>query len=73
MKPGQVLVIGLLTLMLGSQSGAAEPLVSLWFYPSAAIVTSNSVMAILLLWRHRSNISNLVNGRENKLGSKKTG
>ena len=49
------------------------PLVSLWFYPSAAIIASNSVMAVLLLWRHRSNISNLVNGRENKLGSKKAG
>jgi glycerol-3-phosphate acyltransferase PlsY len=29
------------------------------------------VVCLLLIWRHRSNIRNLVNGTESRIGSKK--
>lgn len=31
-----------------------------------------SVMSIILIWRHRSNIRNLINGQEPRIGKKKT-
>lgn len=37
---------------------------SWWF------ITSTSLMAILLFWRHTSNIKNLLSGKENKIGTK---
>ena len=30
------------------------------------------IVCLLLIWRHRSNISNLMNGTESRIGSKKT-
>jgi glycerol-3-phosphate acyltransferase PlsY len=30
------------------------------------------VMCVLLIWRHRENITKLINGTESKLGSKKS-
>jgi len=38
---------------------------------STAIVISCSVMTIILFWRHRSNISNLISGSEGHIGSDK--
>lgn len=51
--------------------GAAvlAPLYTFWLYPALPLVIGNSIMAALLLWRHRSNISNLLAGKEDKLGS----
>lgn len=37
----------------------------------AAEVTAVAAMALLLLWRHRSNIANLVAGREDKIGRRR--
>jgi acyl phosphate:glycerol-3-phosphate acyltransferase len=34
-------------------------------------VVAVAVMSVLLIWRHRANISKLLNGTESKLGSKK--
>ena len=36
----------------------------------APIVVSVAVMSVLLIWRHRANITKLLNGTESKLGSK---
>jgi glycerol-3-phosphate acyltransferase PlsY len=32
-----------------------------------------AVVCALLIWRHRSNIHNLINGKESRIGSKKKG
>jgi glycerol-3-phosphate acyltransferase PlsY len=37
----------------------------------AAYVTSTAVMSLVLLWRHRSNIRNLLRGAEPRIGQKK--
>ena len=43
-----------------------------WFITgSEALVVAGVVMTLLVFWRHRSNIRNLVNGTEGKIGSKK--
>jgi len=39
---------------------------------SGAEVLCLSVMAVLLVWRHRENINRLLAGTESKLGSKKS-
>jgi glycerol-3-phosphate acyltransferase PlsY len=31
------------------------------------------VVCLLLIWRHRSNIQNLMNGKESRIGSKEKG
>jgi len=38
---------------------------------SVALVIAGGVMTLLVFWRHRSNIRNLINGTEGKIGSKK--
>lgn len=44
-----------------------------WFFThSPPLSASVLLMAILIYWRHRSNIRNLLNGSENKIGSKKS-
>ncbi len=43
-----------------------------WFITgSEALVVAGGVMTLLVFWRHRSNIRNLVNGTEGKIGSNK--
>jgi glycerol-3-phosphate acyltransferase PlsY len=43
------------------------------WYADARIATALFVMALLLAWRHRENISRLLQGKESKLGAKKAG
>ena len=44
----------------------------IWYFTGSQIITATSiVMTILLYWRHRSNIKNLLAGKEGKIGSKK--
>jgi len=43
------------------------PLWFLWLLPEPAIIAAMSILTVLLFWRHRSNISNLVNGKEGKI------
>jgi glycerol-3-phosphate acyltransferase PlsY len=39
---------------------------------STVLISTTAIMALLLYWRHRSNIANLLSGRENKIGAKKS-
>jgi glycerol-3-phosphate acyltransferase PlsY len=39
-----------------------------WFTRDLALIFATGVMALLLLWRHRSNIQNLFAGTETKIG-----
>jgi glycerol-3-phosphate acyltransferase PlsY len=38
-----------------------------WLWPEAALVGAMCIMVALLFWRHRSNIANLLSGREGKI------
>lgn len=43
-----------------------------WFITQSQVITLCVVfMAVLLIWRHRSNIKNLLAGKEDKIGAKK--
>ncbi len=46
---------------------AAAPLIVWGFWPAPELVTMQIIMSAWLFWRHRSNISNLLNGREGKI------
>ena len=48
------------------------PLYTLWLYPGWPFAAVNSLMAVLLLWRHQSNIKDLLEGKEDKIGTDKT-
>lgn len=39
-----------------------------WFTQTLAFILVTIIMAVLLLWRHRGNIENLLAGRETKIG-----
>ena len=39
-----------------------------WFTHTPALILVTVIMALLLLWRHRRNIENLLAGRETKIG-----
>ncbi len=43
------------------------PLWFLWLMPEPPIIGAMSVLTVLLFWRHRSNISNLLSGKENRI------
>ncbi len=44
-----------------------------WFYrPDIEILVMMIAMSALLIWRHKSNISNLLQGAESKIGAKKS-
>ena len=43
------------------------------WYADARVAMALFVMALLLAWRHRENISRLLQGKESKLGAKKAG
>ena len=52
-------------------AAAGSPLLT-WFVTQSQVLTASVVlMAALLIWRHRSNIKNLLSGKEDKIGSKK--
>ena len=53
-------------------AAALTPLYSWLVLQNISFLICHIVMVILLFWRHRSNINNLIAGRENKLGKKKT-
>jgi glycerol-3-phosphate acyltransferase PlsY len=53
-------------------SMALAPFIVWWIWPEPELILMQSVMSALLFWRHRSNISNLVSGREGKI-SKEAG
>jgi glycerol-3-phosphate acyltransferase PlsY len=43
------------------------PLGFLWLWPQPAVIAAMVIMTVLLYWRHRGNISNLLNGKEGKI------
>lgn len=50
-----------LTAMLLTPAGFA------WLWPEPAVMAAMLVMTVLLYWRHRSNIANLLSGREGRI------
>jgi glycerol-3-phosphate acyltransferase PlsY len=44
------------------------PLYVWWFTRAPALILAAGSMALLLLWRHRSNIQKLLAGTETKIG-----
>ncbi len=45
----------------------------LWFFNApSAYIAAVAIMAVLLLWRHRSNIQRLLDGSESRIGGSKT-
>ncbi len=51
-------------------AAALVPFFSKWILGANEYVFTFSLMTILLFWRHRSNIRNLVSGEEDKIGEK---
>jgi glycerol-3-phosphate acyltransferase PlsY len=53
-------------------AAAAAPFYMWWLKPEPAVIAAVVVMSVLLYWRHRSNIRNLLDGKEGRirLGSK---
>lgn len=47
------------------------PLYVAWFVPVAGFMVLSVAMTVLLLWRHRSNITKLMDGTEGKIGRPK--
>ena len=43
------------------------PLGFMWLWPEPAVIVAMSIMTIMLFWRHRSNIANLLSGKEGKI------
>jgi glycerol-3-phosphate acyltransferase PlsY len=44
------------------------PVYTYWLVKTPALVAATLVIAVLVIWRHRSNISNLLHGRESRIG-----
>lgn len=51
-------------------SALAAPFIILYFTGSEILVSTTAAITILLYWRHRSNIQNILNGTEDKIGAK---
>jgi len=49
---------------------ALAPLYTWYFLEAPAYIVAVVVIAVMLYWRHRSNIRNLMTGKENKIGHK---
>ncbi|HEY9052799.1 MAG TPA: glycerol-3-phosphate 1-O-acyltransferase PlsY [Gammaproteobacteria bacterium] len=50
---------------------ACAPALVWYVTASPAITATTAIMTVLLFWRHRSNIRNLLSGKEEKIASKK--
>ena len=48
----------------------ASPLVAFWLMPYPSWAWATVVIAVLVLYRHKSNIQNLLQGKEGKIGDK---
>ena len=53
--------------LAGLVATSLAPLYSYWILGSAVLVFSTAVLAILVFWRHRSNIRNLLDGTETRI------
>jgi glycerol-3-phosphate acyltransferase PlsY len=52
-------------------AGVLAPVYGWWLLPGYAYLVMSSVIALLLVYRHRANIQRLLKGEEDKIGSKK--
>ncbi len=50
----------------------AAPILALLLALRPELVLATAIMSMLLIWRHKGNILNLMSGKESKIGSKKT-
>lgn len=48
----------------------ASPLIAWWIMPYSSWVIATLIIALLVLYRHKSNITNLLHGKESKIGDK---
>ena len=46
---------------------ALAPLIVWWFWPAPELVIMQIVMSVWLFWRHRSNIANMLSGKEGRI------
>jgi acyl phosphate:glycerol-3-phosphate acyltransferase len=44
------------------------PAIVWWFWPEPSLVMAQAVITLILFWRHRSNIRNLITGSEGRIG-----
>ena len=51
----------------------AAPVYAMLIHLPPQWVFATAVMSLLLIWRHKDNIQNLMTGKESKIGSKKSG
>ncbi len=49
------------------------PVWAIWFTDSPPFLILAITLSLLLIWRHRKNIRNLINGTESKIGTRGTG
>ncbi|MFM2397008.1 MAG: hypothetical protein RLZZ144_258 [Pseudomonadota bacterium] len=49
----------------------AAPVYAMVFGLQPQLVLASAIMSLLLIWRHKSNIINLMSGKESKIGKKK--
>ena len=52
-------------------SAFCSPIIVWYFTGSQTYIAATLFMVLLLVWRHRSNIKNIIEGKENKIGVKK--
>lgn len=52
-------------------AAVAAPIYAMLFHLRPELVLATAIMSILLIWRHKSNIQNLMSGKESKIGRKK--
>lgn len=53
-------------------AAALSPMTAFWLTRSPALTVMLALMTLLLFWKHRENISRLMNGTESKIGAKST-
>jgi glycerol-3-phosphate acyltransferase PlsY len=46
---------------------ALSPAVFYWLMPEPPVIATMAILAVILFWRHRSNIANLLSGKEDKI------
>ena len=44
------------------------PAITWWFWPEPSLVVAQTIITLILFWRHRSNIRNLITGSEGRIG-----
>ena len=49
-------------------SMALAPVIVWWFWPEPVLVMAQAIITLILFWRHRSNILNLITGNEGRIG-----